>query len=143
MRHISAVLLLLASTAISASAQSFAPHSAPRPVALQALPPEPNHEPAIAAHTPLPAQRAVPTNADEPKPRRSRKSRILRSAAVGAVLGFATGAAIAAEIGGNCDLTDPPDCSVSARNRQNILRGGGIAAGLGAILGAGVGAVRR
>jgi hypothetical protein len=143
MRRISAVLFFLASTAISASAQSFVPHSAPRPVALQALLPSHIHEPAIVAHTPLLTQRATPTPPDEPKPRRSRKSRVLRSAAVGAVLGFATGAAIGAEIGGNCDLTDPPDCSVSARNRQMILSMGGVAAGLGAILGAGVGAVRR
>lgn len=143
MRRISAVLFFLASTAISAQAQPFVPHSAPRPVALQALQASHIHEPTIAAHTPLPTQRATPTPPDEPKPRRSRKSRILRSAAVGAVLGFATGAAIGAEIGGNCDLTDPPDCSVSARNRQMILSMGGVAAGIGAILGAGVGAVRR
>ncbi len=142
MRHIFAVLLLLASTAISASAQSFVPHNAPRPVALQALPPEPNHEPAIAAHTPLPAQRAVPTNADEPKPRRSRKSRILRSAAVGAVLGFSVGSIGGSQIGTGCDAVDT-GCSTYARRRNMILSMGGVAAGLGAILGAGVGAVRR
>jgi hypothetical protein len=142
MRHVAAVLLLLASTGVSASAQSFAPRSAPRPVALQALPPEPSHEPAIVAHTPLPAQRAVPTNPDEPKPQRSRKSRVLRSAAVGAVLGFGVGSIGGTQIGTGCDAVDT-GCSTYARRRNMILSVGGVGAGLGAILGAGVGAVRR
>ena len=142
MHQISAVLLLLASTAISASAQSLVPHNAARPVALQALPPVPNHEPAIAAHMPLPAQRAVPTNPDEPKPQRSRKSRVLRSAAVGAVLGFGVGSIGGTQIGTGCDAVDT-GCSTYARRRNVILSVGGVGAGLGAILGAGVGAVRR
>lgn len=142
MRRISAVLLLLASTAISGSAQSFAPHSAPRPVALQALTPEPSLSLAIAAHTPLPTQRTTPTPPEEPKPQRSRKSRILRSAAVGAVLGFAVGSIGGSQIGTGCDAVDT-SCSTYARRRNIILSMGGVAAGLGAILGAGVGTVRR
>ena len=136
MRHISAVLLLLASTAVSASAQSFAPHNAPRPVALRALPHEASHQPAVVDHTRLPA------HPDEPKPQRSRQSRVLRAAAVGAVIGFAVGGIGGSQIATGCDAGDA-DCSTSTKRRNMILSVGGVGAGLGAILGAGVGAVRR
>jgi len=136
MRHVLAVLLLLASTAISASAQSFALHNTPRPGALRALHYEPSHQPAVVAHTRLPAR------PDEAKPQRSRQWRVLRAAAVGAVIGFAVGSIGGSQIGTGCDA-DETGCSTSAKRRNMILSMGGAAAGLGAIVGAGVGAVRR